>query len=386
MRKLDLFWALVVAACSAAGGGVESESESESESGCAGSELVPGDWSHDFAMAIDGQGDVHLLLVDRETERLVHARGGPSKWTTEDIPMPSGVEATYDSRASGIEIDSAGNIHAIGRLGRHLIHGLRDAAGGWTAEVVTEHADGPALVIDNDGRIGILHGVEDGPGLVYSVRSDDGWVVAAEVVDSTRAGRAAMLFTPPSAAVDADGVVHVAYHIPLDDPDGSPPMRYAWRSTKGEWAVEVLAPSDQPKAGYSTRFESALGLDADGSPHILFMHRNDLYHARRAPNGTWSYEDFGVEGRSVALVVGQTTIGLDMSGRLLAALVTEAEGPYAARYEVAVVPLDRGAAKPTRVILRDCGYIPEIWARFSGTSVAVALRDDTQEPGIRVAR
>lgn len=104
-------------------------------------------------------------------------------------------------------------------------------------------ANGRPLILFHDAKSGGLHGIHE---------TEQGW--ALTTVDSK-----VSVGLDVSAAVGADGAVHVAY---LDFADGD--LRYA-RGTSGSWEVEVV-----DSEGF-TGNDPSLALDGQGRVHITYF-------------------------------------------------------------------------------------------------------------------
>ena len=175
------------------------------------------------AMAADGEGRVHALWAEAASageppEGLVYARWDGEGWTppAQVLQCPEGGIGEPDLVVQGERL------HAVWSCQEGVIYHsyafAQDAytAGGWSEPgLVSEaryFADQPDLVVDADG---VLHAVfavpvNEGRGIYYT-RSADGevWEAPSQVFDAAEAGW--MAVGQPQLAVDAFGFLHVAW-------------------------------------------------------------------------------------------------------------------------------------------------------------------------------
>ena len=88
-----------------------------------------------------------------------------------------------------------------------------------------------------------------------------------------------------SLAYDSKGAPHISYLSVTGGATGI--VRHAWREG-GAWKTEDVGTLDKIQAGMTgARKITAVALDADGNPHIMFTDRAVLKYASRE-NGAWS--------------------------------------------------------------------------------------------------
>lgn len=125
------------------------------------------------------------------------------------------------------------------------------------------------LRIDGRGR---AHAAYVGDAVYYAREADRGWQV--EVVTDPPAPIYNGTYQPlPALALDAGGAPHLAF---LDPSHRS--VLHARRTADG-WAIETVATA---APGAIMTFETAIALDRDGAPHVVYGEKGVLKYARRA--------------------------------------------------------------------------------------------------------
>jgi hypothetical protein len=189
------------------------------------------------SIALDSNGDPHISYYDRTNLDLKYARQLlPWLWVTETVDSAGRV-----GEFSSIALDPSGYPHityvdfVVGN--RDLKYARKLPGGGWNAETV-----------DSAG--------------------DVGWF--------------------PSIAVDSSGQPHISYYD-FDNGSGAGKLKYARRTTSGNWSIETVDSAGDVGA------HTSIALDSSGRPHISYFDytNGNLKYARRVCTT--------VEGKSGAL-------------------------------------------------------------------------------------
>jgi hypothetical protein len=171
----------------------------------------------------------------------------------------------------------AGEPHLVYFDGPHgeVVHATQPKGGAWSFETTTKGAvadRNPVLAVDAAGHVHVAYYGGNPQNtltadLRYLTNASGAWV--SETVDSV-----ADMRDEPSIAVDAAGVVHLAYVE-----SGSSQLRYA-RREKGAWTKEVVDSAGAPGD------ECQIDVHDPAGPSVLYnLPFDDLRFSVRGPNG-----------------------------------------------------------------------------------------------------
>jgi len=216
----------------------------------------------------------------------------------------------------GLAVDAEGLAHAIYKLGYGGLWYQRQVPvpGGavWTKELALPNADGAFLAVDADGVVHVAY--KDSAELVDTVRyarrdpATGGWTSEVVEEDSPTVGGA---WPDVRVAVDPVGRVHVSYRWIGATPATSG-MKHAWRDPgTGVWHTTLVE-----GGSHDHGFEHDLTVDAAGRAHLAYLYLSStecgLRHAYLDPGaGTgWTREVVPIpKGCAVGM-----SIALDAAG------------------------------------------------------------------------
>lgn len=221
----------------------------------------------DAVLVLDESGRVHFAYITADAE-VRYASGAPGAWESETLQGEAGMDATVD-----VAVDASSRVHVAFRETRAgdpiLVHGLREAGGGWTMSDVERLGGDPSLVVDADGvaHLAILY--TSGWELHYGRRRADGsWTVTTLDVESPQRF--------PAIALDPDGALHLAYAA-----DGQ--LHHAPAFTEA-WAPTVVGP-------VWSAAKASLEIDASGGVHVTRHAASPMFpavtHDYLEPGGEW---------------------------------------------------------------------------------------------------
>lgn len=211
---------------------------------------------HETAIVVDSHGRPHVLYAELNGligERLVHAWPEGGAWLSETVE--AGIEYANPMAAA---IDDQDVLHLAYPKNvspypndYEELHYARSDAGGWTVETLEEGGRNPAIAVDEQGGVHILHVRRvDEPGHHDELRliesTAQGWVsevVAEGVHDLAR-----------NSLVLHEGTVHAAFSNQYPEV-----LRVASREN-GAWQL----------ADVDSGHNANLVFDASGTPHVLY--------------------------------------------------------------------------------------------------------------------
>ncbi len=170
----------------------------------------------------------------------------------------------------------------------------------WQSETVDSEGnvgDGHDIIVDNNGVPHISYRDITNGGIKYAKKVDGSWETIT--IDSPeQSGDSA---ESSSIAVDSEGNPHIAYNI-QSLTTGSYLKYASWNGTS--WSIET--PS-------ITGHWPSLGLDANGTPHIIYHNdvENQVVYTTRLSNGSWDVEEID----SSSVVVNDPRGDVDSSGK-----------------------------------------------------------------------
>lgn len=267
--------------------------------------------SHMLAAAAGPGGTLHVAFHD--WTGLAYARFD-GIWTFETIdPEPPVPDWTSVGWFPSVAVGADGVVHvAYGRyLGGYLglVHAWRETDGTWTTEVVDPDWGAgvePAVVVDDGGTVHIVYWRASDDSLLYAQRPPVG-VWSIETV-----ANAAGLASGPALAVDAAGRPHVAFERRTRDNvlDNGRNLRYG-RKDAGRWSFESID-DDGGEA-------PSLALDANGLVHVAYLADHGGYHgaivrrAHRGTDGRWriqTLESSPAQSPWSPSIVGETALAI----------------------------------------------------------------------------
>jgi hypothetical protein len=231
------------------------------------------------AMARDAAGTLHILYQDApplgpvpQAGVLKHAAQAGAGWATEVLDtLGTSVLSTV-----GLAAAPDGSLHAgYSAWGDWKLHHAVWSGAGWSFEVAETNAldtETVAIAADSSGKVHLLYNYYQQ--ILYATNASGTWV--REAVDTM-----GVIGDAPigSIAVDAGGVVHVAYY---DNTNFD--LKHAWRSG-GVWQLETL-----DSAG-DVGGTPSIALGGSGEVHIAYSDATSghLKHATNA-SGSWVLE------------------------------------------------------------------------------------------------
>jgi hypothetical protein len=165
---------------------------------------------------------------------------------------------------------------------------------------------GVSIEVGTGGTVGITYFDASGADLRLALRSpgEDGTWTITTVESEGDVGRYSSL------AFAADGTPHISYFAATGRGGGI--VRYATQLPGGNWQIEDIGTLSNVAAGMTgARKITALALDAQGNPHVMFSDRDTVVQASRE-EGVWV---------ATAIVKGRGRLGqlvefaLDSQGR-----------------------------------------------------------------------
>ncbi len=269
----------------------------------------------DVAMAVDGDGYVHLAGIDNNDEvRYASNRSGTwQEATVQNVAAPQGF-SRYDY-AMGLSIDAAGTAHLGYTDGSGSLIAASNASGSWRHTTVASPQLGhqwntPDIVVQADGTLHMAYvnfyctSTCFNLGTGYGTNASGHWV--EEVVDGAAYldGTYMTESLNPSLALDAAGNPHIAYTFDLDDLRDSSvveeDLRHASK-VNGTWNVAEIA-TGQPLTGAAPR----LFIDTAGHSYISYY--NIVNSSASLINGGVSTPSFAISLSPPYLDFGLTSI------------------------------------------------------------------------------
>jgi hypothetical protein len=244
------------------------------------------------SLALDAQDHFHISYYDATEGNLEYMAGSPRAWDIEIVDADGDV-----GQSTSLVLDNAGQPHVSYSAASPVPavkYAYRDALG-WHVDTVADQVEvsgDTALALDLAGRpfVGFVGRGDDTVNVlqVASQHSAGGWITA--VVD--RSGEAGQ---DSSLVLDAAGYPHISYHAA--DYGGAlarSRLEYTWRDTAG-WHRETVDTKRYTGWGWG----SSLALDADGRPHISYLHNEsesiryayrdgDGWHVETVDPSTWN--------------------------------------------------------------------------------------------------
>jgi len=219
-----------------------------------------GAWPGTPAMAADSEGRIHLLWSRATsaagvTVALDYLRWDPAAGEGTLASRPAEIWSASDGQASTPALAAVGDmLHAVWSGGRdgEILYSRAEAreaygSGGWSEPLVLPAPSAvgasPAIVADAYGVLHVVYAVplNERRGIYYTRSADGGvsWSDAAAVFDAEAAGWA--MAAHPALAVDAQGVVHVAWtQAALPGPLSPLGVYYARSTDQGSTWTEAL--------------------------------------------------------------------------------------------------------------------------------------------------
>ena len=142
---------------------------------------------------------------------------------------------------------------------------------------------GVSIEIDPDGNVGISFHNAGPQDLFLAERGagpDGTWTIATIDADGD-VGRYSDL------AYDAAGTPHISYWLFTGPNAGE--VRYATRDAGGAWQITTVGTLSDVEAGFTgARKITAIEVDADGQPHIMYGDKSQLVYATPGGDGAWT--------------------------------------------------------------------------------------------------
>lgn len=237
-------------------------------------------WGGSVSIAIGPSGKTHMAYVwpiDGEHAKLLyvsHNGGTKEDWIYND---------DFNPLFCVLLLDSNEQPHIVFYDGtpRRNLHVWRRIGGQWETAAIDDTPQWagwyPSAVIDEQDRIHVAYFDNSNTQLRYAVGSGSTW--SWSVVDASPG-----IGYQPSLTLDPQQCPHITYTGNADTQDGPTELRYA-RFDGNVWQKEIIT----RKAVRASA--SALKLDSQGRPHVVWQHHveNDLYLSVK--NGTrWDTE------------------------------------------------------------------------------------------------
>jgi hypothetical protein len=279
----------------------------EGQIGCGPATTPPIEWSPPVnisdnagtslspALATDVTGTLHAVWYDNSSGNLdiLYASKGPEQ---EDWSAPVNISSTLGSSYwPAIAVDGQGNVHVAwedGSTGRDILYALKPAGGtDWTEPANISRSAGNArfvaLAADATGNV---HAVwnDDTPGndeVYYTMRPQGGTTWTAPAVVASTPGTS----WAPTIAVNGSNAVHVAWH------DFTPGPTEIYYVTKPNPTAPWSSPVNVSLTTGASYFP-ALTVDSSGTVHMVWMDAIfadyevpfEVLYARKPPGGEWT--------------------------------------------------------------------------------------------------
>jgi hypothetical protein len=219
-------------------------------------------------------------------------------WPTEEVAATA---VTTENRTTSIAIDSLGKAHVHYSFDEHSGNSVSmhnyyatDASGPWTPVLIAQTVNvGSSIAFDSGG--GIHVGYLASGGLDHSVNAGGVWTT--EIVDATG-------WCDASLALDSNDKVHMAYF----SWSGGKVLRYATNAS-GPWAPVDI--DSFANIGCNAPHRVSLAVDATGVVHLAYAGDYPNYGLKYAtnPGGTWSVST--LDSGSIA----QVSLAVDLNGK-----------------------------------------------------------------------
>ncbi|HSJ53907.1 MAG TPA: hypothetical protein VLC52_09185 [Anaerolineae bacterium] len=206
------------------------------------------------SLALDDEDNAHVSYFDEgyPDSLLKYAYREGATWHVETVDSKGGGWWRYNS----IAVDANGNPHlaCLDAAANTLVYGRKEALT-WHIEPVAytgSAGEWNALALDGSGHPHISYHDHFTSGLKYAYHDGTTWNLQVVDAEEYSAGKF------PSLALDAEGEPHVSYLTGV----WPVALSYAYREG-GTWHVETVEGND-------TWRSTALALDPDGRPHIVY--------------------------------------------------------------------------------------------------------------------
>jgi hypothetical protein len=303
-----------------------------------------------LASPMAGYWDISYYDNANRTLKLAHYSVRLNQWSTAVLDSAARI-GDYNSLA----VDRAGNSHISYQVagqpsGDHATTGLWYAyhpagASRWYTQPldVGDVGDYNSLAVDGYNEAHVAYYDHANGDLLYITDVGEGHWSDVEKVDT-----AGDVGAGCSLALDDAGRSHISYC--LRKPGGSiycDDLRYAYKGASG-WVISTVdAPGDVGD-------DSAIALDADGYPHIVYLDRTNkaIKHAYKLPHTVgWQIETLPGSGEAL----GRCAIAIDADGRVH---VVYALSPYGAETLKYAIKTSRGWHTESLGNAGDLDYAP----------------------------
>ena len=256
--------------------------------GWAEEQIVEGYFYGPIGLDFDPNDAPHVVYHDHQADTfqdhlgdLAHAFRADGSWTAD-----AAADDGHDGWDSTVAIGPDGIVRAAGIDPQQFssqdgVEYYELGADGWS---VTAIGSGPieyewnvALAVSDSGQVGMSYFNNNSADLIFASLTDGTWQL--ETVDAEGdVGRFSSL------VFDDDGNPHVSYYAN----DGT--IRYATRTIDG-WSIEDVGQLEAVEIAFSgARRITAIDLDSNASPHIVFGDLEVVRHATRGDDG-WVVAD-----------------------------------------------------------------------------------------------
>lgn len=250
---------------------------------------------HENAIAVDSNGNVHIVHANGGNYELKHAIFDGTSWNSKKI---KNCETSYCIRTHMV-IDDNDELHAAYYAnGDYLIYMHYDGVG-WNSTTVTSNVKygevGIAVDSNNNPHISYTaSGMYCGSGIRLASFDGSSWTTQS-VESGTNIG------CESSIVIDENDHINIAYQFRDESK-----LKFA-TNRSGTWDRYAADPSPTPSAMYPGYF-SSLAVDSTGKFHIAHHDNknNDLRYATGIPNTPWSVgivDASGNTGRSPSIAI-----------------------------------------------------------------------------------
>jgi hypothetical protein len=223
-----------------------------------------GDVGHSASLALDANGNPHIVYKDSDNSNLKYARKTGSSWIIEIV------DATSVCWNSKIALDASGNPHITyyDATGGNVRYATK-VGGSWSTEVVGSGTYA-GIAVDGSFVPHVSYRTSTGD-LAYAVKIGGSWTI-----DTVYVG---LISNEMPIALDANSSPHISFREEINDD-----LYYAVREGL-RWTIEAV-----DTAGDLAYYNSMV-LDAYGKPHIAYSD-DDNYDLKYAvkDNGSWITE------------------------------------------------------------------------------------------------
>jgi len=206
--------------------------------------------------AVDDDGGLHLLYMDRDADLLKYADNVSGTWVSTDLAP--GVGGNHLQASLAVASTGASHVMYCKRNGPPSIYYATDASGSWVGEEVAILSDYPAgcpIAVDEGGTVHTAYFDHVNRTVTYVMGTPGNWTSTVIDTGIINASMSAL-----GLALDADGHVHLIYWK-----DGQSRMFYAtnasgaWVTTETGYVINAQGP-----------YFLGMAVDPEGYIHLTY--------------------------------------------------------------------------------------------------------------------